>query len=182
MSSLTPLRVAVACVLVVAGCSSGPAAPDSGSSGSTTTMMDHTSQVVVRLPLAPYGGCADAVFHAIGKANEQALTISVDASQRSTTEPTVLDITLPDPAVTVTLQRGAGLDQPMCNDVLGPEYRVDSEVPAVSGTIHIELGPRSEGYGGGVTGLAVTKDLIMQDGTSLVDLYISTDQIGFYAG
>ena len=155
---------------------------DESASAPSTTAMDHTSQAVVRLPLAPYGGCGDAIFFAIGEANEQALMISVDASERSTTESTVLDVTLPDPSVTVTLTRGAGLDQPMCNDVLGPEYRVDSEVPAVSGTVHIELGPRSEGFGGGAEGLATTHDIVMQDGTHLVDLYISTDQIGFYAG
>ena len=163
--------------LVVAGCAS-----DDTADGPSTTMMNHTSQVVVQLPLAPYGGCGDAVFWAIGKNNEQGLMISVDASRRSTSEPTVLDITLPDPSVTVTLTRGAGLDQPMCNDVLGPEYRVDSEVPAVSGSVHIELGPRTTVPGEGVSGLATTHDLILQDGTQLIDLYISTQSIGFYAG
>lgn len=151
--------------------------------GPGTTVMVHTSQAVVRLPLAPYGGCADAVFFAIGRANEQGLMISVDASRRSTTEPTVLDLTLPDPSVTVTLTRGSGLDQPMCNDMVGNDYRVDSEVPAVSGTIHIELGPRSEpGDPTGTSGLAMTHDLVMQDGTSLIDLYITTDRIGLYGG
>jgi|GEM_PF-2980734 len=150
--------------------------------GPTTTAMTHNSTAVVRLPLAPYGGCADAVFFGIGKNNEQGLLISVDASRRSTTEPTVLDVTLPDPSVTVTLTRGAGLDQAMCNDLVDLEYRVDSEVPAVSGTVHIELDPRPDpsvtGVGGaGVHGLATTHDIVMQDGTYLVDLYITTDQI-----
>jgi hypothetical protein len=177
MSGRRPLAVIAVVALTTVACGE-----DSAVVAPSTTVMDHTSQAIVRLPLAPYGGCADAVFFAIGTANEQALTISVDALMRSTTEPTVLDLTLPDPAVTVTLTRGAGLDQAMCNDVLGPEYRVDSEVPAVSGTVHIELGPRTEGFGGGADGLATTHDIVMQDGTYLVDLYISTDQIGFYAG
>ena len=103
---------------------------------STTTAPDEES-----IDLPQTGGCADAYFWAASADGTQALTVYVDVRDRSGTEPTELDLTLPDPLATVTLQRGSDLTQAFCNDVLDQDYELDEEVPVVEGTLHLTVDP-----------------------------------------
>ena len=96
---------------------------------------------VLALSLA---GCGDAYFWATTADDEHAIVVSVDLSDRSTSGPTVVDVSLPDPAVEVTLWEGTGLTSLMCNDVVEGEVTEESPVVEGSGTITVQ--PRPEDH------------------------------------
>ena len=86
------------------------------------------------LEFAQSGGCGDAYFWATTADDEHAVVVSVDLQDRSTSGPTVVDVSLPDPAVEIELWEGTGLGSLMCNDVI--EGEVTEETPVVEGTRH----------------------------------------------
>ena len=92
------------------------------------------------------GGCGDAFFWAANGDATVALLVYVDAVDRSTSEPTVIDFTLPDRRVTVEVQRGSFLTEAFCNDVL-QNHRLDETVPVVAGGGSITLAPAGERFG-----------------------------------
>ena len=125
------------------------------------------------------GGCGDAYFWATTEDDEHAVVVSVDLRDRSTSGPTVVDVSLPDSAVDIELWEGTGLGSLMCNDVV--EGEVTSETPVEgAGTITVE--PRAEDDVDYVDGKLELTGLVADDGTELPDLAIKTTSIGFYAG
>jgi len=129
---------------------------------------------------AQSGGCGDAYFWATTADDEHAIVVSVDLSDRSTSGPTVVDVSLPDPAVEIELWEGTGLGSRMCNDVIEGEVTAETAVVEGAGTITVE--PRPEGHTDYVDGKLELTGLVAEDGTELPDLAIKTTSIGFYAG
>ena len=132
------------------------------------------------LEFATTGGCGDAYFWATTADDAHAVVVSVDLQDRSSSDPTVVDVSLPDPAVEVTLWEGTGLTSLMCNDVVEGEVTEDSPVVEGSGTITVQ--PRPEEDVDFVDGKLELTGLVTEDGTELPDLAIKTTSIGFYAG
>ena len=126
------------------------------------------------------GGCGDAYFWATTEDDEHAVVVSVDLRDRSTSGPTVVDVSLPDSAVDIELWEGTGLGSLMCNDVV--EGEVTSETPVVEGAGAITVEPRAEDDVDYVDGKLELTGLVADDGTELPDLAIKTTSIGFYAG
>jgi hypothetical protein len=155
----------------VAGCG-GQDGVRSGGTGGTGTEP--------RLEFAQSGGCGDAYFWATTEDDEHAVVVSVDLRDRSTSGPTVVDVSLPDSAVDIELWEGTGLGSLMCNDVV--EGEVTSETPVVEGAGTITVEPRAEDDVDYVDGKLELTGLVAEDGTELPDLAIKTTSIGFYAG
>ena len=131
------------------------------------------------------GGCGDAFFWAANATSTVAVTVTVDARKRSGSAPTVIDFTVPDPSVTVEIQRGRGLVQPFCNDVIDANvWRVDSRSAATAGTGRITLDPAAEAFArcGATTGELHLSGVAADDGTRLDAIDIETHSIGCYAG
>ena len=132
------------------------------------------------LEFATTGGCGDAYFWATTADDAHAVVVSVDLQERSSSDPTVVDVSLPDPAVDITLWEGAGLTSLMCNDVVEGEVTEESPVVEGSGTITVQ--PRPEENFDLVDGKLELTGLVAEDGTEIPDLAIKTTSIGFYAG
>jgi hypothetical protein len=142
----------------------------SGGTGATEPALEFTRS----------GGCGDAYFWATTADDEHAVVVSVDLRDRSTSGPTVVDVSLPDSAVDIQLWEGTGLGSLMCNDVV--EGEVTSETPVIEGAGTITVEPRAEDDIDYVDGKLELTGLVAEDGTELPDLAIKTSSIGFYAG
>ncbi len=128
------------------------------------------------------GGCGDAFFWAADADATVALLVSVDAVDRSTSEPTVIDFSVPDPQVTVEVQRGSFLTEAFCNDVL-QNHRLDETVLLVAGAGSMTLAPAGERFGDcGKVGRLRFDGGVTDDGTVVEPIDIRTNQIGCYAG
>jgi len=143
---------------------------------STATDPERSSE----LEFSQTGGCGDAYFWATTADDKHAVVVSVDLQERSATKPTVVDVSLPDPAMEITLWEGTGLTSLMCNDVVVGE--VTDESPVVEGAGTITVQPRPEGHTDFVDGKLELTGLVAEDGTEVPDLVIKTTSIGFYAG
>ncbi len=130
------------------------------------------------------GGCGDAFLWAANSNGTLAITFTVDARERRATGPTIIDFTVPDASVKVEVQRGRGLVQPFCNDVIdGNVWRVDSRRPAAAGTGRITLAAAGAVPPAcGARGELHAQDLVAEDGTKFDAIDIKTDSIGCYAG
>jgi len=163
------------------GGTSGTTAPSGGGSGGSVDGASSTEP----LALPQSGACGDAFFWAATAAGDLAVTVQLEARERSDSEPTVVDFTVPDPAVAVTLQTGTELVQAFCNDLLDQNHEVQAEHAASEGTGNITLEPIAEGDATcGITGELHVEGLAFEDGTEVeVDtIDIQSDDIGCYAG
>jgi hypothetical protein len=170
MTLLLPaLLAAVLAMTVCAGCDAD--GPTSAVDPSPTPSIELTHT----------GGCGDAFFWATSADDALAVVVTTDLRDRSATEPTELEVTLPDPRVEVELWAGAGLTSLMCNDVVAGT--IDEKVPVVEGDVRIALDPRRDAdFTSHVDGKAELSGLVTADGTPLPDLAIKTSSIGFSAG
>ncbi|HWM75187.1 MAG TPA: hypothetical protein VNQ53_15675 [Nocardioides sp.] len=167
--NLTAVLFAVL-ALSLAGCGEQDDVRSGGTGATGSTDLEFTAS----------GGCGDAYFWATTADDEHAIVVSVDLSDRSASGPTVVDVSLPDPAVEIELWEGTGLGSLMCNDVI--EGEVTDETPVVEGAGTITVQPRPEGDVDFVDGKLELTGLVAEDGTDLPDLAIKTTSIGFYAG
>ena len=155
----------------LAGCGGQDGARSGGTGGTGTEPT---------FEFAQSGGCGDAYFWATTADDEHAVVVSVELRDHSTSGPTVVDVSLPDPAIEVELWEGTGLASLMCNDVI--EGEVTEETAVVEGTGTITVQPRPEDGFDLVDGKLELTGLVAEDGTRLPDLAIKTTSIGFYAG
>lgn len=163
-----------ATAVALIGCSSD------ASPAAVTTAAPVTT--IAPMTFEPDGGCGDAEFFALGRNGTSRLFVAIDQHSRSTTEPTELDIELPDDAISVGLDRGVNLGQLVCNDA-PMDARIDSTTHAVTGSVTIRLAPRGLGASGcGVHGEVELHDVVMDDGTPIADLRIGSEGIGCYVG
>lgn len=130
-------------------------------------------------------GCGDASFWGMARTDsgEIAVSVSIEARDRSTVDPTTWDFVVPDAGVTVEILQGQYLETYFCNDV-----RVGSEPArqgAVAGAGTITLDPRPEvpaARCGSVSGELELTGLVAADGTAFAPIRITTDSIGCYSG
>ncbi len=166
----------VSAAAVVVLLSSMAACRDDDNESSTVTDPSPTTQ----LEFTEQGGCGDAYFWTTTADAAHAVVISAELRERSSTEETVFEVDLPDPAVDVFLWEGTGLTSLMCNDLI--EGEVTEETRVVEGHLTITLQPRPGESGDLVDGKALLTGLVAEDGTELPDLDLKTTSIGFYAG
>ncbi|MFA6299259.1 MAG: hypothetical protein WC642_08835, partial [Nocardioides sp.] len=107
------------------------------------------------------------------------IQVYVEQRDRSAEEMTTLEITVPDPAVTATLQSGEDLTGNQCNDLVTGEVSDEQSIVEGSGTMTLDPPSTDHGY---VRGTLTMTGLVAEDGTVLPDLTIESDTIGFYAG
>ncbi|GEP34661.1 hypothetical protein NSZ01_24290 [Nocardioides szechwanensis] len=172
----TPVIAAssLALALSLAACSDEPDDTRAVDPGGTSTSSGPAFEV------AASGGCGEAFFWAADADGSQVIQVYVEQRDRSAAQPTALELTLPDPEVTATLQTGTDLIGDQCNDILNG--RVSGEQAIVEGSGTMTLGPPSIDGFNGVTGTLTMTGLVAADGTLLPDLTVTTDMIGFYAG
>jgi hypothetical protein len=158
--------------------SSRPQTSSSGPTTSSSPSIEGGGQVLPRS-----GGCADAFFWAANADGTLAVTVDVDARQRSAAAPTVIAFTVPDPKVKIEIQRGRGLVQPFCNDVISQEWQVDSREHALEGKGRITLNARRQtSQCGSAHGRLHLDGLAASDGTRFASIDVPTGYIGCYAG
>lgn len=183
--NLVRLVMATAALTVVlVGCASGDDDAPGGGSGGGGSGGGGDGQPTSGAPdLTQSGGCGDAFFWAATAEGDLAVTVTVEARDRSGSEPTVVDFTVPDPAVTVELQVGTELVQAFCNDLLDHNHHVESEHAAREGTGRITLAPLpADESTCGLIGELHVEGLAFEDGTEVGTVDVRTDAIGCYAG
>ncbi len=185
-SSVRGAAAAVA-LLVAVGCgsetatSTGTAPPSTDPAGSPST--EPTSTAATDVELTQGGACADAFFWASTPSGDVAVTVTVEARDRSTTEPTTIPLSLPQPDATVEVLRGQGMSINFCNDVLDPSAEPTETLGAVAGEGQILLDPNAgPSEGEPVTGTLSLDGLEAEDGTTFAPIGVTSDSIGFYAG
>lgn len=138
------------------------------------------------LELTAGDACGDAYFWATTGSGSVAVTVRIDARDRSTTEVTTEAFTLPDPAVEVEVLEGRDLGRNFCNDVIDTASEPRARQGAVAGEGTITLDPALEGldpFGcGSISGQLDLTGLEAEDGTTFAPIRVSSDSIGCYAG
>lgn len=131
-------------------------------------------------PLTRSGGCGEAFLWAADEDGRTAVVVSADLRDRSTTDPTTLEVTLPDPAVEVVLVEGEDLTAGFCTDL--PMSEVERETPVVAGDVVLRVDPPATGSGQFTEGSFEVAGLVAEDGRVVPDARGSTAYIGFRAG
>jgi hypothetical protein len=186
------LRLAVAGLAIVAGLSGcgddGTSATAGGSRKTTTTEGEGgttTSPPDRGVVLTESGACGDAYFWATDASGDIAITVNVDAQDRSTSERTTIAFTVPDDEVEAQVLRGRDLARNFCTDVIDTESQPASTTDAVAGQGEIILQPAPEdgAYSCGSTnGTLEMSGFEAEDGTRFEPVIVASDDIGCYAG
>lgn len=144
---------------------------------------DETRSEVV---LTSGDGCGDALFWATTAADDVAVTVFVDAVERSSLEPTILEYVLPDPAVQVAILEGEALSRNFCTDVIDSASEERRRQEATGGEVTVTLDPPPEGQEafscGNVSGKLELHGLVAEDGTTFAAVTVTSDAIGCYSG
>jgi len=130
--------------------------------------------------------CGDAFFWAVSESGDTAVTIALEARERSGQEPTKIDISLPDPAVEATVLSGHDLARNFCTDVLDTRSEPQDRQPAVAGSGSVTLdavpdGPDSLACGT-VNGELDFQGVVAEDGTTFTPITVRSASIGCYSG
>jgi hypothetical protein len=163
--------VAIACGLVLlAGCGQD-SAPDAATTGSPVELADS-------------GACGDAFFWAATGPGDLAVTVAVDARDRSAGEPTTRRFSIPAPAVDVSVLSGSDLARNFCTDLPDPSANPAGTQTATDGTGVLAVGPRLADYAGcgHVRGTLSLDGLVAEDGTVFAPIRVTTEAIGCYSG
>jgi hypothetical protein len=128
--------------------------------------------------------CGDAYFWAATDSGDVAVTVTVEARDRSHREATTLEFVIPDPAVEVEVLSGEQLSRNFCTDLPSSASEPQHRQPATAGegTITLDPAPKGSAACGAVTGELQVDGLVAQDGTRFAPIRISSDSIGCYAG
>jgi hypothetical protein len=164
------VRMWLALVFLLAAC---------GTEG-TSTATDPDPVDLVRL--GPGGGCGDAFFWAATADDSIAVTVMLDARERSTSEPLRASYDVTSPDVTVKVLRGERLSSTFCTDVL-IGHPVTSVTAASAGTAEVRLDPGTPDMTGcGSTSGSLVVSGLTGDGLSFADFTVASTTIGCYAG
>lgn len=131
-------------------------------------------------PLTRSGGCGEAFLWAADEDGRTAVVVDADLRDRSTTDPTTLEVTLPDPAVEVVLVDGEDLTAGFCTDL--PTSEVERETPVVAGEVVLRVDPPATGSGQFAEGSFEVVGAVAEDGRVVPDTQATTEYIGFRAG
>ena len=183
---VTSARTAVAILgfgLLTAFASACGSSPAPSASNATTTLPDPVPVLPDPVEaMTQWGACGDAFFWAANGDATIAVTVAVELRARSSETPTTLAFTLPDPAVTVEVQHGRELTEPLCNDVISSDWHVDACITPIEGSGWVELDPHVSDYAGGVHGRIELTGVVATDGTRIGDVAFDSDSIGCYSG
>jgi hypothetical protein len=165
-------RTLLCCLLVI-----GPSACAEG---------EESSQVSSPLELTAGGACGDVFFWAATESGDAAVTVRVDAVDRSTTDDTVRQFVLPDPEVSVEVLKGGVLTSNFCNDVISTSSEPVRRYGVVAGEGSIRLDPALRDpvpYGHPpVRGELELTGLVAEDGTAFAPIRVTSDWIGSQSG
>ncbi len=145
---------------------------------------DEQPRSLVELPTG--GGCGEAYVWAATDSGDIAVTVSVEARDRSRTEPTTTRFSVPGDAVEVRILEGRDLPRNLCTDLIDVDSQPRNSQDAVAGKGTITLDPAPDGPDsascGTVSGVLELTGLEAQDGTTFAPIRVATDSIGCYAG
>lgn len=177
--------VATVAVLFVVGCSNDGATSSSATGGASSAppTAEEGSGGEGELTLTRGDACGEAYFWAATPGGDVAVTVVVDAQDRSTTEPTRLPIDIEDPEVIVRVLHGDDMTRNFCTDVIDPSAEPRSSRPATAGQGEVVLDPRSPALDCGSTSGRLRLDgVVADDGTKFAPIDVSSDGIGCYSG
>ena len=140
---------------------------------------DDTASNAAPVELTRGDACGEAFFWAATPRGELAVTAGVEARGRARDAPTTIDVSLPDPRITVTVLRGENLPRNFCTDVLDGSAEPRSSQAASRGTGAVVLAPPN---GCGVDGRLRLDGLVAADGTRFEPIRVRSSSIGCYAG
>jgi hypothetical protein len=132
--------------------------------------------------------CSEAWFGAANDTRDVAVSVTLDARERSTQEPTVIEFTVPDARVRIEVRKGRDAATDLCNDALETDYEPPSRQSAVAGRGRIVLDPLPAGSGPppigrcGVRGTLHLTGLVAEDGTTFAPIDVTSSSIGCYPG
>ena len=130
--------------------------------------------------------CGDAWFWAATESGDIAVTVSIDAVNRSSAEAMTQDFVLPDGAVTVEVLEGRRMSQNFCTDVINGAAEPRQRQEAVAGEGTIRLDPALSGFDpmecGSVSGELELTGLEAENGTTFAPIQVRSDSIGCYSG
>ena len=130
--------------------------------------------------------CGDAWFWAATGSGDIAVTVSIDAVDRSSAEVMTKDFVVPDGSVSVEVLEGQGMRQNFCTDVVNGSARPRQRQEAVAGEGTIRLDPLPQGLDpvgcGSVSGELELTGLEAEDGTTFAPIRVRSDSIGCYSG
>jgi hypothetical protein len=135
--------------------------------------------------MASGGACGEAYFWATTETGDLAVTVSVDARDRSHEAPTTIDVAVPDAAVEVEILRGHDLARNFCTDVIDAASEPEDRQPAQAGRGQITLDPAPDDLGascGDLGGELRLDGVIAEDGTTFAPITVTSDAIGCYSG
>jgi hypothetical protein len=136
------------------------------------------------IALTRSGACGDAYFWAATESGDIAVTVTVDARERSARAPTVIPFERPDDGLTIEVLRGSSLHRNLCNDAIDPDAEPTSTMPATAGRGEITLDPAADPPDGcgTTTGTLRADGLTASDGTTFEPIAITSHSIGCYSG
>lgn len=143
------------------------------------TGCSRSERPAAEVDLTRTGACADAFFWASTDSGDVAVTVTVDARNRSTEEPTTIAVNAEGSDATIEILRGENLHLNFCNDIVDPRSQPASSHHAVDGDGTIELDPHRSGM---VRGSLRLDGLEADDGTRFAPIRVDSVKIGFYAG
>ena len=133
--------------------------------------------------------CGEASFWAATGSGDLAVTVRIDARDRSATEPTTREFTLPDPGVVVEVLEGERLWANFCTDAISTASEPRTRQAAVAGAGTVTLGATTDrrldpfGTGcGATTGELELTGLEAEDGTTFAPIRVTSGSIGCYYG
>ena len=136
--------------------------------------------------LTESGGCGNAFLWATTPEGDVAVTVTVEARDRSATEPTTIAIDLPDPDVTVKVLRGTDLASNFCTDLPRTGSHPTDTQDATAGTGSLVLDPTPDPGGstscGRASGHVRLRGVVASEGTRFAPIDARSDQIGCYSG
>ena len=124
---------------VLAGCSSDET-PLSNTSSTTTADQTTTTEALAWPSLDQPGACGQLFIYVHSADETHAVTVHLtDVTAEQVAAGYTVQVDLPDPSVDVQALRGVQVEDPLCNDLFGPDYRVDQTWTASEGTIALDV-------------------------------------------
>ena len=126
--------------------------------------------------------CGDAFFWAATESGDIAVTVAMEATNRSRRNSASIAFELPERSVEVQILSGSNLAANFCTDVPSPESDPRERQDAAAGQGVITLDPATGNPCGSTQGELKLDHLVAQDGTTFTPIFVTSDSIGCYAG
>ena len=125
-----------------------PVAPPPAGEGEGEEPVDPPPAGEIGPSLSIKGGCADLVLYARAEDDKAVLLVRLHgivarAHEAGAAQEELFDV--PGGGLEIELQLGEAVGDPVCNDVLGPDWRLDHTIGATAGRLHIVVTPDPNG-------------------------------------